>query len=58
MEVDVHDPLANPEQAMSEYGITLNQGSRIRKLPSRPTCSTPRIFPFADYSNITSMCGL
>jgi UDP-N-acetyl-D-galactosamine dehydrogenase len=23
MEVDVHDPLANPEQAMSEYGITL-----------------------------------
>ena len=26
MEVDVHDPLANPEQAMSEYGITLIKG--------------------------------
>ncbi len=26
MEVDVHDPLANPEQAMSEYGIALIKG--------------------------------
>jgi UDP-N-acetyl-D-galactosamine dehydrogenase len=26
MVVDVHDPLANPEQAMSEYGITLIKG--------------------------------
>jgi UDP-N-acetyl-D-galactosamine dehydrogenase len=26
MEVDVHDPLANPEQAMSEYGIALLKG--------------------------------
>ena len=26
MEVDVHDPLANPEQAMSEYGISLIKG--------------------------------
>jgi len=26
MEVDVHDPLANPEQAISEYGITLIKG--------------------------------
>lgn len=26
IEVDVHDPLANPEQAMSEYGITLIKG--------------------------------
>ncbi|MDA8661407.1 nucleotide sugar dehydrogenase [Schleiferiaceae bacterium] len=26
MEVDVHDPLANPEQAMSEYGINLIKG--------------------------------
>src|SRR6056300_1313232 len=26
MEVDVHDPLANPEQAMSEYGIPLIKG--------------------------------
>ena len=26
MEVDVHDPLANPEQAMSENGITLIKG--------------------------------
>ena len=26
MEVDVHDPLANPEQAINEYGITLIKG--------------------------------
>ena len=26
MEVEVHDPLANPEQAMSEYGIALIKG--------------------------------
>jgi len=31
MEVDVHDPLANPEQAMSEYGIALLKGVVLEK---------------------------
>ena len=45
MEVDVHDPLANPEQAMSEYGITLIKGVVLENYQAILLAVPHRIFP-------------